>query len=199
MPKTAFHVTKPIEKKDAGVVMMKNLTVLNYSFENSQEKSMTFDHVFNRIVRFMKRNPNGNYRLMVGTDSQIHPRCTRYITGIVIKQEGKGAWACLRRNVVSRKMTNLHERISYETSLTEEVASLFTPERKDELINIVLPYIYKGSSFTIEGHIDIGSGERNKTRIYVREMVSRIESIGMDPKIKPDSFVASGYANRYTK
>lgn len=178
---------------------MKNFTVLNYSFENLQEKSMTFDDVFKKIVLFMKRNPNGNFRLMVGTDSQVHPNCTRFITGIVIQQIGRWAWACIRKNTVPRKMTNLHERISFETTLTEEVASMFTEERKEALIDIVLPNIYKGASFTIEGHIDIGSGERNKTKVFVREMVSRIESIGFEPKIKPDSFVASGYANRYTK
>lgn len=51
----------------------------------------------------------------------------------------------------------------------------------------------------MEGHIDIGSGNRNKTRIFVEEMVSRIEAMGIEPKIKPESFVASTYANRYTK
>ncbi|WP_280768838.1 ribonuclease H-like YkuK family protein [Salipaludibacillus daqingensis] len=178
---------------------MMNFTESVYSFENSQEKNMAFEQVFERISKFMKRNPNGNFRLMLGTDSQVHPKYTRFITGIVIKQEGKGAWACIRRYVVSRQMTNLHERISFETSLTEDIAALFTEERKNELITIVLPNIYQGSSFTIEGHIDIGAGQRNKTRVYVREMISRIESIGIDPKIKPDSLVASSYANRYTK
>lgn len=178
---------------------MKKFRLANYLYENSQEKNMTFEDVFTRIVQFMKRDPNGNFRLIVGTDSQVHDAYTRFITGIVVKQEGKGAWACIRRNIVKRRMAQLHERISFETSLTEETASLFTEERKNDLIDIVLPYIYRGSSFTIEGHIDIGSGERNKTRIYVREMVSRIESMGIDPKIKPDSFVASSYANKYTK
>ena len=93
----------------------------------------------------------------------------------------------------------LHERISKETSLTEEIVALFTEERKNKMIDIVLPYIYKGSSFTMEGHLDIGSGNRNKTRIFVEEMVARIEAMGLEPKIKPDSFVASSYANRYTK
>lgn len=96
-------------------------------------------------------------------------------------------------------MTNLHERISYETTLTEEVVSMFTEERKDQLIRLILPHIYKGASFTIEGHIDIGSDRRNKTRIFVNEMVARMESIGVEPKIKPEAFVASSYANRYTK
>ncbi|QAS54578.1 ribonuclease H-like YkuK family protein [Halobacillus litoralis] len=160
---------------------------------------MNFSEVFSHIITFMKKEPIANYRLMVGTDSQVHPSNTLFITGIVIQRVGKGAWACFRKEIVHREMTTLHERISYETSLTEKVAALFTEEKKNELIEIVLPHIYKGATFTIEGHIDIGSGERNRTRVYVNEMVARIESLGMEPKIKPDSIVASSYANRYTK
>ncbi|WP_188383008.1 ribonuclease H-like YkuK family protein [Ornithinibacillus halotolerans] len=160
---------------------------------------MSFEEVFQHIVQFIKKDPTGQYRLIFGTDSQVHTTYTRFITGIVIQCETKGAWACIRRVDVPRKMLNLHERISYETSLTEEVVSLFTKEKKNRLIDIVLPNIYKGSSFIIEGHIDIGSSQKNKTRIFVNEMVSRMESLGIEPKIKPDSFVASSYANRFTK
>ncbi|MFD1639216.1 ribonuclease H-like YkuK family protein [Evansella tamaricis] len=179
--------------------MMRKLQALNYSFENLQEKNLTFEQVFDRIVWFIKRNPKGNYRLMFGTDSQVHATFTRFVTGIVIQQEGKGAWACIRKVSIPRQITNLHEKISFETSLTEEIVSMFTEKRKDQLINIVLPHIYKGASFTIEGHIDIGSQNQNKTKLYVREMTSRIESMGIEPKIKPESYVASAYANRYTK
>ncbi|GAA2707829.1 ribonuclease H-like YkuK family protein [Cytobacillus oceanisediminis] len=170
-----------------------------YKFQNLQERHLTFDQVFNRILLFMKRNPDGNFRLMIGTDSQVHCNRTVFITGIVIQNERKGAWACIRKTIIPRKMLHLHERISYETSLTEEVVSLFTDERKDRMFDIVLPFIYKGGSFSMEGHMDIGSGKRNKTREFVKEMVSRIESIGLEPKIKPEAFVASSYANRYTK
>ena len=41
----------------------------------------------------------------------------------------------------------------------------------------------------MEGHLDIGSGNRNKTKIFVEEMVNRIESMGLEPKIKPDSLL----------
>jgi len=160
---------------------------------------MSFNQVFQHIKNFMEKDPKGSYKLMFGTDSQVHPTYTRFITGIVIRCETKGAWACIRKVVIPRKMLNLHERISYETTLTEEVVSMFNEEKKEQLIDIILPNIYKGGSFTIEGHIDIGSGRKNKTRIFVNEMVSRMESLGIEPKIKPDSFVASSYANRYTK
>ncbi len=160
---------------------------------------MTFDQVFQHIVHFMERDPAGNYRLMFGTDSHVHHDYTKFITGIVIHCQTKGAWACIRKVIVPRKITNLHEKISYETSLTEEVVSLFTEERKNRLIDIVLPHVYKGASLTIEGHIDIGAGRKNKTRVFVKEMVARMESYGIEAKIKPDSFVASSYANRFTK
>lgn len=168
-------------------------------FQNLQERNLSFEQVFSRILTFMNRNPRGNYRLMVGTDSQVHCDRTIFITGIVIKNEGKGAWACIRKAIIPRQMLHLHERISYETSLTEQVVSMFTTERKNAMIDVVLPYIYQGATFTMEGHLDIGAGKRNKTREFVKEMVSRMESIGVEPKIKPDAFVASSYANRYTK
>jgi len=170
-----------------------------YRFKNLWERDLTFADVFSRIIKFMNRDPRGHFRLMIGTDSQVHCDRTVFITGIVIQNKGKGAWACIRKTVIPRKMLHLHERISYETSLTEEIVALFTMEKKNELIEIVLPYIFQGATFTMEGHIDIGAGKRNKTRAFVKEMVSRMESMGVEPKIKPEAFVASSYANKYTK
>jgi len=178
---------------------MKNRHINEPIFQNLQEDTMSFDQVLERIMKFMSLSPCGNFRLMVGTDSQVHKTKTVFITGIVIQNEGKGVWACIKRVTIPRKMNQLHERISYELSLTEEIVALFDKERKDMLINIVLPFLYQGATFVMEGHIDIGSGNRNKTSAFVKEMVARIESMGVEPKIKPDAFVASSYANRYTR
>ncbi|WP_101846038.1 ribonuclease H-like YkuK family protein [Halobacillus sp. Marseille-P3879] len=168
-------------------------------FQNLSSPKMSFEEVFSHIQTFLKDDPSGQYKLMLGTDSQVHSDHTLFITGIVIHRVGKGAWACYHKKVIPRTMRVLHERISYETSLTVEVASLFTKEKIDQLIEIVLPNIYQNASFTIEGHIDIGAGERNRTKAYVNEMVARIESLGFEPKIKPESITASSYANKYTK
>ncbi|KGR90935.1 hypothetical protein CD30_08555 [Ureibacillus massiliensis 4400831 = CIP 108448 = CCUG 49529] len=178
---------------------MKNKYVFDQTFQNLSQKHMSFEQVFRYIVQFMEKDPTGSFKLMFGTDSQVHATHTKFITGIVIQQERKGVWACFRKVIVPRKMKNLHERISFETTLTEEVVSMFNKEEKDRLFHIVLPHILKGASFSIEGHIDIGSGKRNKTSIFVKEMISRMNSIGLEAKIKPYSFVASSYANRFTK
>ena len=185
-------------RTDAGD-KVNNYQVYNYTFKNLRESNMSFEEVFSRIIKFMKLNPSGNFRLMVGTDSQVHEAKTIFITGIVIQNKGKGVWACIREVIIPRKMNFLRERISFETSLTEEIVSMFTEERKSQMIDIVLPYLYQGASFKLEGHLDIGAGKRNKTREFVEEMAARIGSMGFEPKIKPDAFVASSYANRFTK
>lgn len=71
--------------------------------------------------------------------------------------------------LIPRGMNHLHERNSQETSLTEQVVAMFTEERKNILKDIVLPNIYKGATFTMEGHLDIGSGNRNKIRSFLKK------------------------------
>lgn len=173
--------------------------IMDDTFQNLSQKNMSFEEVLQHIKHFIQQDPTGNFSLMFGTDSQVYSKKTLFITGIVIQRKGKGVWACFRKVIVPRPILNLYERISYETTLTEEVVSLFTEEKKEQLYNLVLPHIYKGASFTIEGHIDIGCGNRNKTSVFVNEMIARMHSLGIEAKIKPDSFVASTYANRFTK
>lgn len=171
--------------------------IQNLRFNSISEKSMDFDGIFHTIKDFMKSNPDGEYRLAIGTDSQAHKKHISFVTGIVIIRKGKGAWGCIRTENVPRKMKSLREKISYETTLTEMIAYMFTPELIDELLSVLSSQ--SRSTFTLEGHIDVGDKERNATRVLVREMESRIRSMGLVPKIKPYSFVASTYANKHTK
>ena len=168
-------------------------------FQNLSKRNMDFEEVFQHILAFIKVQPSGNHRLIIGTDSQVHSGYTRFITGIVIQREGKGVWACYRPVDLARRIESLQEKISLETSFTQEVAYLFTPEKQNQIIDLLLPYVEKGASFKMVGHLDLGRSTKNKTRVYVNEMIERIESIGLEAEIKPDSFVASSYANRYTK
>ncbi len=141
---------------------MRHLEVYDLSFQNLSERSMTFEQVYQRIERFMQKEPRGNYRLMVGTDSQVHSRSTRFITGVAIQRKGKGVWACYRKTVVPRRMDILHPRISYETSLTEEVVSLFTEERKNNLINIILPIFIMDPPLVSKDTLILGTGREIK-------------------------------------
>lgn len=74
-------------------------------------------------MSFMQIAPYTNYNLMIGTDSQVHHGHTTFITGIIIHKQGKGAWSFWRQFVVSREIKSVKEKLSLETSYSEEVAA----------------------------------------------------------------------------
>ena len=169
-------------------------------FRNTSEMNLNLEQVHERIIRFIKQDPNAEYKFIIGTDCQVHRGYTQFITGVVIQRPGKGAWACYRQVIIPRQLVSIKEKLSTETTLSEEIAMYFSEEKRREMEDLVLPYVYKGGSFESYIHIDAGSDlMRNKTALYVAEMVFRVESLGMVPVIKPDSYVASAYANRYSK
>ncbi len=182
------------------MINKKNNLNQGLEFRNTSEAKLNLEQVHERILRFIKLDPKGEYKFIIGTDCQVHRGYTKFITGVVIQKPGSGAWACYRQIILPRQLISIKEKLSTETSLSEEIALYFSDGKRQEMEDIVLPYVYKGASFESYIHIDAGSDlVKNKTAQYVAEMVLRVESLGMVPIIKPDSYVASAYANRYSK
>lgn len=165
-------------------------------FKNKTKNKMSFEDVFNHIADFIKKDPLKEYVLSVGTDSQANSK-THFITAIHIHRVGKGAWGCYKEFIVDRRIESIREKISMETTLSQEVAFLFTPERITQLIEPLIPYADKGADFKFEVHIDIG--RKGLTKVLIQEMVGRISGMGIQAKIKPESYCASCYANKHTK
>ncbi len=173
----------------------------NYVFKNSTQNTMSFDEVFENILAFIKRDPASNYKLAIGTDSHVK-NITRFVTAIHLHRigtdgVGKGAWGCIKEHIIHRRITSLREKISIETSLTQEILYLIDYNRMSQILEILIPYADKGADISIEAHIDIGT--KGATRELIQEMVGRFMGMGIDAKIKPDSYAASSYADRYTK
>ena len=164
-------------------------------FFNSQQKNMSLSDVAENIISFIKANPDRQYRLAVGTDSQVFKNHTCFATGIHIHRIGLGAWCCINKTVESKSYRNLKEKISKETSITYELTYHLNEMLMDALCELTVNH--KNFDCKLEAHIDVGT--RGETRKLIREMVGYFEGIGIDTKIKPDSFVASSYANRYSK
>ncbi|WP_456275676.1 ribonuclease H-like YkuK family protein [Bacillus sp. AK128] len=166
-------------------------------FQNITENNMTFERVFSKILRFMKLEPSSMYHLSIGTDSQVHLNETKFISAIHIHRVGRGAWGCLRHIIIPREIRSVREKISLETAYSQELASMFSTEHFNEMTEILLPFADEGADFRFEIHLDIG--RKGVTKDLIQEMTSRIISMGIEPIIKPDSYAASSYANRYTK
>ncbi|WP_134701605.1 ribonuclease H-like YkuK family protein [Ammoniphilus sp. YIM 78166] len=172
----------------------KHLTVHDFSFQNTTERNLSLEDVFQRVLRFITVDPYGEFRFMIGTDSHVYRKHTTFVTGIVIQRLGKGVWACYRKQKESGQM-DLRQKITKETELTQHVASYFDEAKEQEMITL----LSAGSHLIRECHLDIGLGKKNKTSIFVDEMMKVIEATGYQARIKPHSFVASHYANYYTK
>ena len=50
---------------------------------------LTFEQMFRDIISFTKEAPEENYKLIVGTDSQLREEIC-YVTAVIILREGKG-------------------------------------------------------------------------------------------------------------
>ncbi|WP_226666028.1 ribonuclease H-like YkuK family protein [Metabacillus litoralis] len=168
-----------------------------FTFYNVSEKSMTFQAVIDRLKSFILKDPRSCYVLSIGSDSQVHQNETKFITAIHIHRVGKGAWGCLKNVHVLRPIKSVREKISLETALSIEIASYFTSRYLNELSDILIPFADDGGDLLFEIHLDIGG--KGMTKELIQEMTGRIESMGIEAKIKPYSYAAFSYANRYTK
>ncbi|MED4532876.1 ribonuclease H-like YkuK family protein [Metabacillus fastidiosus] len=169
----------------------------NVTFYNISESQMSFDTVNERLQSFILQDPRSEYILSIGTDSHVHQRETRFITAIHMHRVGKGAWGCLRNYYVGRPIFSVREKISTETALSQEIAALMISDYLIGLSDLLIPYTDEGADLVFEIHLDIG--KKGITKDLIHEMTGRIRAMGIEAKIKPDSYAASSYANRYTK
>ncbi|NMA60864.1 MAG: hypothetical protein GX956_03145 [Firmicutes bacterium] len=153
-------------------------------FISPTKGKLSFDEVFDEVLSYASRFPEDNYRLIIGTDSQIREE-TCFVTALIVHREGKGG-----RFFYTRKWENhahsLRQRIFYEASLSLNVASMFTEKLAES-----------GQELNMEIHLDVGNNGATKT--LVKEVVGMVNGSGYLCRIKPDSYGASSVADRYTK
>lgn len=164
-------------------------------FQNTRQKGLTFEEAYLQLVHFIREDPMYQYRLSIGTDSQV-TRSTVFATAIHLHRVGRGAIGFITNKHIPRPITSLREKIFYETSRTLEIAYLFTPEKIEDIVDIFLSR-RRHPGIDFEFHLDIGTN--GATRTLISEMVAMTRGTIFEPKIKPESYAASAYANRYTK
>lgn len=142
-----------------------------------------------KISDFVREEPRGYYRLVIGTDSQVvrvngQPECD-YVTAIVIHRIGKGAKYFWRKE--KAKPLVLRDRIYTETLKSLETAQELVPQ----LRKAVSP-----AKYDLEIHIDVGP--LGPTREMIKEVVGMVSGNGFVAKTKPESWAASSVADKYT-
>ncbi|WP_028612364.1 ribonuclease H-like YkuK family protein [Paenibacillus harenae] len=168
------------------------------TFRNMSEQNLAFRDVMNRIERFIAQDPRAVYDLVITTDAQTHSGHTKFVSCIVVYRVGRGAWLCGRQIILPREIFSVQEKLSLETSYSQEIAGQFGYTERARLEDIIVPYIDQGADIRFIVDIDGGSGIKNKTAAYLSEMVGRIEAMGLVARVKPESVMVS-IADRETK
>lgn len=169
---------------------MKNF--LQGNFYNPSRGNLSIGGVIDEIFNYIAERPEKFYDLIVGCDSSSG-EAPHFPLAVVILRKGEGGRFFLKKiGYKNRKFYHWHQRVLEEVLLSCELA-LFLRENFEKKIKSV------PNSFNYEFryiHADIG--ENGQTRDMIKEVVGLIRGNGFEPKIKPESFVASTVADRYS-
>ena len=139
-----------------------------------------------RILDFMEKMPQEQYRIVIGTDSQPkNGSGIDFVTAIVVHRIGTGGIYFWKRIVEVKSMVlrnRIYKEAAMSLSAAEEFLSVF---EKDGI-----------TKYDVEIHVDIGNNGRTKEMIA--EIVGMVRGSGFRVKTKPESYGASKVADRHT-
>ncbi len=164
----------------------------NGYFYNPTRGSLSFEGVIKEITSYISAKPERFYDIIVGCDSssEIEPN---FPVVVAILRVGEGGRFFIKKiNYKNREFFNYHQRVLEEVLLSIELAQFLRETLDKKLKEITTPLDYQFRYI----HADVG--ERGATRDMIKEIVGLIKGNGFEPKIKPESFVASVVADRYT-
>lgn len=160
--------------------------MLRKEFMSPTKGPMSLREVFADILAYVSAEPEMNYRLIIGSDSQPREDHICFVSAIIVHREGKGARYYYSKRY-QNKFFSLRQRIFYEASLSLDVASRLTALLADS----------GHGDLNIEIHLDVG--KVGETKELIREIVGMVTGSGFEARIKPDSYGASKVADKYTK
>jgi len=167
---------------------------LNGYFYNPTCGNLSFEEVVTEIIEYIHQKPEKFYDIIVGCDSSSGED-PYFPVAVVILRKGQGGRFFLRKihyNARDRKkFKNWKMRILQEVSLSCELALLLKEKLEKKLASLSKKFDYQFRYI----HADIG--ERGATRDMIKEVTGLIRGNGFEPKIKPESYVASTVADRY--
>lgn len=162
-------------------------------FKSLRKDQLNFEQVCGEIITFIEADRDSSYRISVGTDSQVGSK-TVFVSCIHIHRIGKGAIGFLHKHEMQRPIKNLREKIYLETCASLQLAYMFDEGRMRRIRGSMGS---RSREIFFEFHIDVG--RKGQTKSLINEMVGMVKGLDFIPKIKPDSYCASSFADKYTK
>jgi hypothetical protein len=161
-------------------------------FFNPSRGDLTVSQVIDELIGYMRQGPEKFYDVIVGCDSSSG-ETPDFPVAIVVLKKGEGGRFFLKKiRYQNRKFYNWHQRVLEEVLLSCDLALFLKEKLIKEINSSNLDLNYQCRYI----HADVG--ESGQTRDMIKEVVGLIRGNGFEPKIKPEAYVASCVADRYS-
>jgi len=161
-------------------------------FYNPSQGNLVIDGVIEELIKYMTEKGESFYDVIVGCDSSSGQE-PHFPVAVVVLRKGEGGRFFLKKiRYQNRKFYSWKERVLEEVVLSCELA-LFLKEKLEKRIQ-GLPI---SSNYQFR-YIHADVGEQGETKDMIKEVVGLIRGNGFEPKIKPEAYVASVVADRYS-
>ncbi len=170
------------------------MDILKGYFDNPTRGQLPFQEVIAEIISYMEEEPSKKYDVVVGCDSSSE-QDPCFPVAVVVLRKGYGGRFFLKRikftKEQNKSFVNWKMRILREVMLSCQLALYLRESLEEKLINLenIPDYEFKYI------HADIG--HNGATREMIKEVTGLIRGNGFEPKIKPESYVASGVADKF--
>ncbi len=166
--------------------------ILEGHFFSPTKGNLTIPEVMDEIIRYISEKPEKFYDIIVGCDSSSSEE-PHFPLVVAVLRVGEGGRFFLKKiNYQGRKFYNWKQRILEEVLLSCQFALYLREAFDKKMKSLANPLEYQFRYI----HADIG--ENGATKDMVKELTGLIRGNGFEPKIKPESFVASSVADRYS-
>lgn len=169
---------------------------LNGNFFNPTRGNLSVKEVIEEMIHYIEERPEKFYDIIVGCDSSSEEE-PHFPVVVAILRVGEGGRFFLKKikypSPMNKKFVNWKNRILEEVLLSCDLALFLREDFKkkiQEANNKNLRYQFRYI------HADIG--ESGQTKDMVKELTGLIRGNGFEPKIKPEAYVASVVADRYS-
>ncbi len=163
-------------------------------FNSTTHGQILLSEVITLIKDFLEEEPDSEYSLIIGTDSQEKAgnsngkKIINLVTAVVVHRKGFGGKYFWLRQAPTTVHT-LREKIYAETLSSLNFATFFVPLLKKTLNGNTPKYF-------LEIHVDVG--EHGATREMIKEIVGMVTGNGFVAKTKPYAYGASYIADKHT-
>jgi len=169
---------------------------LNGHFYNPTKGNLLAKEVIQEIISYIKEKPEKFYEIIVGCDSSSGEE-PNFPVVVAVLRKGEGGRFFLKKikypSSFNRRFLYWKNRILQEVLLSCDLALLLRDDFHKEIEQVddgTLQYQFRYI------HADIG--ENGATKDMVKELTGLIRGNGFEPKIKPEAYIASVVADRYS-